>query len=186
MRRLGNLFLLAINLGVAAVIGHGFDDISAPPLMLTTVIWGVLVLDALSYALHRAQHAAAALWYCHKLHHSDKAVDITTAVRNHPFEGIIAAVFVWLTATAFHIPAEVVGVYGAIAFITMVATHTDRPWPRSIERVLAPAIITRTMHLLHHSADPTEADTNFGNIFSWWDRIFGTLARGRVPERFGV
>lgn len=184
MRRLGNLSLWAINLGAATVIGH--VDGNTVPLSFTTAVEGVLALDVLSYVLHYAYHAAPALWCLHKLHHSDEMVDVTTAGRNHPFEALVAAPLVWLTIEVFEITPEIVGMYGLIALATMLATHTRRAWPRWIEQMLSAVIITREMHLLHHSADPTEADTNFGGIFCWWDRIFGTFAPGRVPKRFGV
>lgn len=186
MRRLGNLSLWAINLSAAAVIGQSFDDGANAPLTLIGLVEGVLALDALTYALHRAQHSSPIMWLFHKLHHSDRAVDATTAVRHHPLEILAAQPLVWLTIGVCHITPEIVGAHGLVALAMQFTTHTRRAWPRWIERVLAPVIITREMHLLHHSAEPGEADTNYGGIFCWWDRIFRTFAPGRMPKRFGV
>jgi sterol desaturase/sphingolipid hydroxylase (fatty acid hydroxylase superfamily) len=49
--------------------------------------------------------------------------------------------------------------------------------PRRLERVLAPVIVTPAMHRVHHSIDRSEADSNFGQIFSFWDRLFATYTR---------
>ena len=136
-----------------------------------------LLLDLLQYAMHRCQHAVPFLWRFHAMHHSDPDVDVTTSVRHHPIEYLIAAGFYWLTVLALDVP--VIGVLShSLAMFGMAAvTHGNTRLPEWLERLLQPVVITLDLHLVHHSVAHDEANANFGAVLSTWDRLFGTYLR---------
>jgi len=137
---------------------------------------GFLLLDLLQYAVHRCQHAIPFLWRLHALHHSDPDVDVTTAVRHHPIEYLIASAIYWLVVLALDIPVIIVLSHGLTVFAAAAVTHGNIRLPGWLERSLQPVVITLDLHLIHHSIAYEEANSNFGAVLSIWDRIFGTLA----------
>jgi sterol desaturase/sphingolipid hydroxylase (fatty acid hydroxylase superfamily) len=149
-----------------------------------------LLLDLLHYAVHRWQHAAPFLWRFHALHHSDPDVDVTTSVRHHPIEYLIAAAIYWLAVLALDIPAIVVVSHAVAVFAAAAITHGNFRLPERLERVLQPVLITTDLHRIHHSVSPAEANSNYGAILSIWDQLFGTRVRvGRARHDeivFGV
>jgi sterol desaturase/sphingolipid hydroxylase (fatty acid hydroxylase superfamily) len=136
-----------------------------------------LLLDLSIYAVHRCQHAVPLLWRFHALHHSDPDVDVTTAVRHHPIEYVLAAGFYWLAVLALDIPVVVVTSHGLAVFAAAAITHGNIRLPDWLEQFLQPVVITLDLHLIHHSISYDEANANFGAVLSIWDRIFGTYRR---------
>jgi sterol desaturase/sphingolipid hydroxylase (fatty acid hydroxylase superfamily) len=136
-----------------------------------------LLLDFLQYAVHRCQHVVPFLWRFHALHHSDPDVDLTTSVRRHPIEYLMAAGFYWVAVLALDIPVAVVTSHALTVFAAAAITHGNIRLPEWLERLLQPIVITLNLHLVHHSIAHEEANANFGAIFSIWDRLFGTFAR---------
>jgi sterol desaturase/sphingolipid hydroxylase (fatty acid hydroxylase superfamily) len=148
----------------------------------------VVVFDLERYWLHRLLHLVPILWRCHALHHSDRELDVSTGYRHHPFEVALVALVLPLSAMALAIPGAVIIAYGAIDAISAVFQHGNIRLPRWLERALAPIIVTPAMHRVHHSIDRREADSNFGQIFSFWDRLFATYTPALDGRRleFGV
>jgi sterol desaturase/sphingolipid hydroxylase (fatty acid hydroxylase superfamily) len=190
-RRLGNLGIWLLNVVLAAFV-FASPAVFRPQLEaafgLTLPAWpignvavgfvaGFLLLDLLQYAMHRCQHAVPFLWRLHALHHSDPDVDVTTSVRHHPIEYLIATGIYWLAALALGIPALVVTSHAVTVFAAASITHGNTRLPEWLERWLQPVFITLDLHLVHHSVSPAEANANFGAVFSIWDRLFGTYTR---------
>jgi sterol desaturase/sphingolipid hydroxylase (fatty acid hydroxylase superfamily) len=138
---------------------------------------GFLLLDLLQYAVHRCQHAVPFLWRLHALHHSDPDVDVTTSVRHHPIEYLIATGIYWVVVLALGIPAIVVMSHAVTVFAAASITHGNMHLPEWLDRSLQPVLITLDLHLIHHSLSYEEANSNFGAVFSVWDRLFGTYTR---------
>jgi sterol desaturase/sphingolipid hydroxylase (fatty acid hydroxylase superfamily) len=203
-RRLGNLGIWLLNTLLVAFIFASPDDFRpqleawlgvALPAWPLPDYWlsfaaAFLLLDFMNYAVHRCEHAVPLLWRLHALHHSDPDVDVTTSVRHHPFEYLLAAGFYWLAVLALGIPMWVVLCHALAVFVTAAVTHGNVRWPLWLERILQPVIITLDLHLVHHSIAYEEANANFGAVFSVWDRLCGTYARlprARIDEIvFGV
>ncbi len=166
---------------VAAIIGPvwraGLPDTPDFPLVALAMVFGVLVLDLERYWLHRLLHGVPVLWRCHALHHSDREIDVSTGYRHHPFEIVVVALVLPLSALALAIPGLVIIAYGAIDAMAAVFQHGNVRIARRIERILAPVIVTPDMHRVHHSIDRSEADSNYGQIFSFWDRLFATYTK---------
>jgi sterol desaturase/sphingolipid hydroxylase (fatty acid hydroxylase superfamily) len=193
-RRLGNIGIWLLNL-VLATFTFAPPNTFRPQLEaafgVTLPSWPIssasfsflaafLLLDFLQYAMHRCQHAVPFLWRFHALHHSDPDVDVTTSVRHHPLEYLIAAGFYWLAVLALDVPVAVVVIHSLAVFAAAAITHGNIRLPESIERLLQPVVITLDLHLVHHSISYDEANANFGAILSIWDRLFGTYIR--VPR----
>ena len=159
------------------------------PLAALALVFGILVLDLERYWVHRLLHAVPLLWRCHALHHSDREIDVSTGYRHHPFEMIVIALVLPLSVMALSVPGMVLVAYGAIDAIAAVFQHANVRIPHRLERLLAPVFVIPAMHRLHHSIDRSEADSNYGQIFSFWDRLFATYTTPS-PERsrieFGV
>jgi sterol desaturase/sphingolipid hydroxylase (fatty acid hydroxylase superfamily) len=190
-RRLGNLGIWLVNVVLAAFVFASpvtFRPRLGAVLGLPLPSWPIadagasfiaafLLLDLLHYAVHRWQHAAPFLWRFHALHHSDPDVDVTTSVRHHPVEYLIAAGIYWLAALALDIPAIVLMSHAVAVFAAASITHGNLRFPEWLERWLQPMLITIDLHRIHHSVSSAEANSNFGAVFSVWDRLFGTYAR---------
>jgi sterol desaturase/sphingolipid hydroxylase (fatty acid hydroxylase superfamily) len=151
---------------------------------------GFLLLDFLQYAMHRCQHAVPFLWRFHALHHSDPDVDVTTSVRHHPIEYLIATAVYWLTILALGIPAIVVLSQALAVFVAAAVTHGNISLPEWLERMLRPVVITLDLHLVHHSIEFSRQNWNYGAVLSVWDRLFGTYTQITRAQRdrlvFGV
>jgi sterol desaturase/sphingolipid hydroxylase (fatty acid hydroxylase superfamily) len=190
-RRLGNIGIWLLNL-VLATFAFAPPDTFRPQLEavlgVTLPTWPIseqwlsfvaafLLLDFLNYATHRCQHAVPFLWRFHALHHSDPDVDVTTSVRHHPIEYLMAAGFYWLAVLALDIPVFVVLSHALAVFAAAAVTHGNTRLPGWLERLLQPMVITLDLHLVHHSVSLDEANANFGAVLSIWDRLFGTYVR---------
>jgi sterol desaturase/sphingolipid hydroxylase (fatty acid hydroxylase superfamily) len=190
-RRLGNLGIWLLNI-VLAAFTFAPPDTFRPQLEAALGValpsWPIadqwlsfvaafLLLDFLNYALHRCQHAVPFLWRFHALHHSDPDVDVTTSVRHHPIEYLLATGFYWLAVLALDIPVVVVMSHGLAVFAAAAVTHGNIRLPEWLERLLQPVVITLDLHLVHHSISYDEQNANFGAVLSVWDRLFGTFTR---------
>ncbi|MEM7507886.1 MAG: sterol desaturase family protein [Pseudomonadota bacterium] len=132
-----------------------------------------VLLDFAIWAQHWASHKIPLLWRLHRVHHADRDIDVTTAIRFHPLEIAlsmllkIALVYLLGAAAVAVILFEVV-LNGAAMF-----NHANIRLGRA-DRWLRLAIVTPDMHRVHHSTIRAEHDTNYGFNLSIWDRIFGT------------
>jgi sterol desaturase/sphingolipid hydroxylase (fatty acid hydroxylase superfamily) len=203
-RRCGNLGIWLVNVVLAAFIfapPDAFRRQFAATFGTALPAWsvgsaglgfaaGFLFLDLLQYLIHRCQHAVPFLWRLHALHHSDPDVDVTTSVRHHPLEYLLATGVYWLAVLALGIPAVVVVSHALAVFAAAAVTHGNVRLPRWLERLLQPFVITLDLHLVHHSIAYEEANANFGAVLSVWDRLFGTYVRLKRAEQdrlvFGV
>jgi sterol desaturase/sphingolipid hydroxylase (fatty acid hydroxylase superfamily) len=181
-RRTGNLGIWLFNTTLATAL---FSEPERFWVMPGWAGWvaGFLLLDLSAYWVHRLYHTTP-LWRLHALHHSDPDVDVTTAVRHHPAEYLLTAAGYWLALRVLGIPGVVVALHGTLTFALAAATHGNVRWPRWAERALTPVVITLEAHLVHHSV--SDANANFGTVFSIWDRAFGTYRQPSGEPVFGV
>jgi sterol desaturase/sphingolipid hydroxylase (fatty acid hydroxylase superfamily) len=138
---------------------------------------GFLLMDLIRYLVHRCEHAVPLFWRFHALHHSDPDVDVTTSVRHHPFEYVLASGFYWLAVIVLDIPVIVVLSHGLAAFATAAIQHGNIRLPVRLEQWLQPVLVTVDMHRTHHSVVFEQANCNYGAVLSIWDRFFGTYTR---------
>jgi sterol desaturase/sphingolipid hydroxylase (fatty acid hydroxylase superfamily) len=143
---------------------------------------GVLALDAVSYAWHRANHRVPLLWRFHQVHHGDASFHVTTALRFHPGELLLALPVRLAAVVAIGVPPEGVLVFELVYGMANLLEHGNFDLPRRLEPVVERVLITPALHRGHHASDWRELDTNFGTVFSIWDRLGRTFYAGE-PER---
>lgn len=154
--------------------------------VFTTV--GLLLMDFIgAYLPHYVQHNLKFLWRFHLVHHTDTFVDTTTANRHHPTESVIRFLFTALAVLIIGAPMWLVFLYQTLSIIATQFTHANIGLPRKIDKILSYILVSPDMHKVHHHYVLPFTDSNYGNIFSVWDRIFGTFKRlDRTKVVFGV
>lgn len=146
-----------------------------------------LALDLLVYALHIASHHVPLLWRFHRLHHSDTLLDIGSSWRHHPGEMVFVGLSVGLAASVLGIGPAEIGVYAVVAELVQILAHANIRVPARAMNALSRVLITPGLHHLHHAPDQEDTDSNYGEVLSVWDRLFGTLnVRPEAPAVFGL
>ena len=141
---------------------------------LSNILASVVLFDLVFYGAHWANHKVPFLWRFHRAHHSDLALDVTTAVRFHLGEVLIST-----GIKAGGITALGISPLGLVLFeMTLLAAaqfqHSNLGLPGRVDTGIRLMIVTPHMHWIHHSRRPHEHNSNFGTISSVWDRLFGT------------
>ena len=183
-----NLALTLITFGVNAVFngalvlllrwqeasGIGVLHAIAPsPVVATAIV--VLGLDLTWYLTHVAMHASPVLWRFHRVHHSDPAVDVTTTIRQHPGEGVFRYALLAVSACGLGAGPGAFAVYRAWSVLHGLLEHANVRIPPRLDAIIAWVVTTPNMHKVHHSRRREETNSNYGNIFSLFDRWFSTF-----------
>ena len=139
------------------------------------VFLGVLFLDFFgAYLAHFTEHKIKPLWMVHLVHHSDHKVDTTTANRHHPLESVIRFTFTLFGVLVVGTPIAIVMIYQSLSLVFTQFTHANIKMSKSLDKLLSYFIVSPDMHKVHHHNLLPYTDANYGNIFSIWDRLFGT------------
>ena len=162
------------NLGLLPRLGAG-------PWLAVAV--GILGLDAVSYAWHRANHRVSVLWRFHRVHHADTRFHVTTALRFHPGELLLALPLRLAAVVLLGVPPEGVLLFELVFGVANLLEHGNFDLPRRLEPLVQRVFITPALHRGHHIADWRELDTNFGTVFSVWDRLARTFRANRGNRR---
>jgi len=148
------------------------NNVAWPEWVKVTI--ALIVLDLAIWAQHLASHKIPILWRLHKVHHADRDIDVTTAVRFHPVE--IALSMVWKIVVVVPLGASPLSVFLFEVILNACAlfNHANIALPLWLDRILRLVIITPDMHRVHHSVKRREHDSNYGFNLSLWDRLFRT------------
>lgn len=142
------------------------------------VILGVLLLDFIgAYLAHFVEHKVKPLWMIHLVHHTDHNVDTTTANRHHPLESMIRFVFTLMGVFIIGAPIGIVMLYQSFSLVATQFSHANIRLPRKVDEAISWVIVSPDMHKVHHHYQLPYTDSNYGNIFSIWDRLFGTFMK---------
>ncbi|MBB5287502.1 sterol desaturase/sphingolipid hydroxylase (fatty acid hydroxylase superfamily) [Rhabdobacter roseus] len=147
------------------------------PLWAFTLV-GLLLLDLVgAWCIHWTEHKVKWMWRFHLIHHTDTHVDTTTANRHHPGESVFRFAFTTLAVVLAGAPMWLVFLYQALSVALSQFNHANITLPERLDRVLSWVLVTPNMHHVHHHYVQPYTDSNYGNIFSIWDRLFGTFRR---------
>lgn len=146
-----------------------------------------LVLDFLDYVYHHTAHRIPFLWRLHLVHHSDQAVDVSTTFREHPMETLIRVSFLTLSVFICGASLPVLILRQTVESVANISQHITFRLPPRAARRLGWVFVTPNLHHAHHHFQTPGTDCNYGDVFSIWDRIFGTFAPMASDEIvFGV
>ena len=137
---------------------------------------GLLLMDLIgAYLAHVVQHKTKWMWRFHLIHHTDTWLDTTSANRHHPGESVIRFVFTTSAILLVGAPIWLFFLYQTLSVIATQFNHANISLPAKTDHVLSYIIVSPNMHKVHHHYVLPYTDSNYGNIFSIWDRIFGTF-----------
>jgi sterol desaturase/sphingolipid hydroxylase (fatty acid hydroxylase superfamily) len=143
----------------------------------------LVLFDLAFYWWHYANHKFSFLWMFHKVHHSDRTLNVSTGIRFHVGELLLTVLFKSAFIVVIGVQAHVVVINEAILTLFVLFHHTNVAFRG--ETWLSRVLIVPKLHRLHHSARRDEHDSNYGCVFSLWDRAFGTIKEA-VPADIGL
>ena len=144
------------------------------PIWLYALV-GLLLLDLIgAWLVHFVEHKVKWMWQFHLIHHTDQHVDTTTANRHHPGESVFRFVFTTMAVIIVGTPMWIVFLYQTLSVVLTQFNHSNVKMPAWLDNALVLVICTPNMHRVHHHYRMPYTDSNYGNIFSFWDRMFGT------------
>ena len=170
---------LALSFSSAYLAGFTVRNGSGLFPLLNIPLWsqsflGVLALDLFAYFAHVLLHKSWLGWQFHRVHHSENAVDVTTAFRQHPGEIVWRTLWQLGAILVFGIPLWVVLIYLILSALNAQLEHANIKMNGKLDRLIRLLVVTPHMHKVHHSRNQLETDSNYSNIFSFWDRLFGS------------
>ncbi|NJM53238.1 MAG: sterol desaturase family protein [Blastocatellia bacterium] len=136
-----------------------------------SVVLATLFQDAWMYFWHRITHRIQLLWRFHKVHHSDPQMDASTAVRFHTGEILISAVLRLGVIAFLGLSLWQVLLYDLLMIPIILLHHSKIKFPEKLDKFYRFLFASPAMHRIHHSPERIETDSNYGTIFSFWDRL---------------
>jgi sterol desaturase/sphingolipid hydroxylase (fatty acid hydroxylase superfamily) len=150
-----------------------------------TYLVAFIVLDFAGYAVHALDHKVNFFWNSHIVHHSSEEFNLACALRQSISVFIRLFVILLLPAALLGVPAQVIAVVAPLHLFAQFWYHT-----RHIGKMgwLEKIIVTPSHHRVHHAINPEYMDKNYGQIFIFWDKWFGTFKEElkEVPPVYGV
>lgn len=164
------------NILLAMAVAHsryGLLNREAVPLWIRCVL-AILALDLFRYGAHRLYHSIPALWRVHQVHHADPDFDWSTSFLFHPGEFLLSQLAYFGAIALLAPPAIAVLGLEVIMVAQNLFVHANVRISSWLDGALRQMVVTPDMHRVHHSDEFAEQNANFGDVFSLWDRIFGT------------
>lgn len=182
----GSIFLVAISVWAAERQVGFLHHIEAP--FVVRFFVALIGIDFFEWVRHRLHHRIPLLWRLHRVHHTDPHVDATTAVRGHPLESVLAYSYFGVIVLALGIDPLALACRSLIAAMALAWHHADFRLPPKVDQLISLITPTPRTHRLHHARDVLFTDSNYGTLFTWWDRLFGTFTEGnsRPPGQTGL
>ena len=186
LRLLGNGVLWGINAGLSVAVVVPVTAWAASVAPQWRPLWwsgwsglalDLLILDGLIYWWHRANHRVPFLWRFHGVHHLDRTLDSTSALRFHFGEVALSAAARAVVILMLAIPLASVLVFETLVLIAAIFHHSNLRLPEDFERALSLVIVTPSIHWVHHHRIRSDTDSNYSTVLSLWDPLF----RSRSP-----
>lgn len=172
--------LLPVSTLIAAAWSRGAGLGVGAHLAVPAAVAFVVLLVTRSFAaywLHRAMHAHPLLWRVHRVHHADAELDVSSGLRNHPIEQLVGLALAVAISVVLAPASAVVLAVDALLLMLAFWQHADVRLPPPAASVVERLFVTPRYHRLHHDAAAGPASGNYGDMFTLWDRLFGTERR---------
>ncbi len=151
------------------------------------IIFGIVALDFIGYWAHRLNHKYPLFWRLHRVHHSDTKMDSSTSFRAHPFDVFLDNGSVLIAGILFGLDLNIIVLRWIIYMPLFVAHHVSYKFPLWMDATLGKIFVTPNLHKIHHHQNQEFTDSNYGNIFIFWDKLFGTYKELPVDEiKYGL
>lgn len=146
-----------------------------------------ILLDFFEYIYHIFMHKTKLLWRFHLVHHTDQDIDVSTTVREHPGETCVRVCFLMLWVFISGASIGVLVVRQTVQSVANIFAHSKIRLPQNIEKMVGWIFITPNLHHVHHHYQLPFTDSNYGDVLSIWDRLFGTFRELTTQETvFGL
>lgn len=151
--------------------------------LIAKLLIGILLFDFGSYLTHNLQHKVPFLWRFHRIHHSDYHLNVSSSLRFHPVDVMVSqCVYQCIGVIVIGLPVTAFVIYGSIAIPLLIMQHSNVRFPQKFERFASLVFATPGWHKIHHSAEQKETDSHYGDVFTFWDRVFGTWGKKQPHE----
>jgi len=139
-----------------------------------SLVAGMLLIDLWDYGFHQLQHRIPFFWRFHRVHHSDTELDTSSTLRFHPGDIFFQVVGWTLMFPLLGISAASFVIYFTFYLILIFFQHANIKLPDWIDRYGPYVFSTPGWHRMHHAAERKITDSHYGDVFTFWDRIFNT------------
>lgn len=178
-RFLSLIIVVGIAANWAATNNFGLLYLIDSPWLIEAAL-AFIVLDFAVWLQHRLMHHSPLLWRMHKVHHSDRDLDATTALRFHPFELVVSTLYKSAWVALLGVPVLIALAFELWLNANALFNHSNIRLPHRLDKIIRYFIVTPDMHLVHHSTILSEQHRNYGFALTIWDRLFGTYANESV------
>jgi sterol desaturase/sphingolipid hydroxylase (fatty acid hydroxylase superfamily) len=146
--------------------------------ILWTIVISALVMDFFAgWLCHMVEHKVPLFWRFHIIHHADNNVDVTTGLRHHPLESVWRGIFFFIGIFLSGAPMYAVMIFQTLLVSITGFTHANISLPRWLDNALSYFLVSPNMHKVHHHWKQPYTDSNYGAVFSIWDRMLGTFMK---------
>lgn len=174
-KRWTNFSLGLVNGLALLTLGPLFQILPTHVPSVAEIMLSLLLFDFMAYAFHWLFHRVDLLFRVHGVHHSDPALEFSSAWRFHALEVLPTVAFRWIVAWSLGISFLSVAIFEALFQLQNLLQHSNVKLPEAFSRRMRLLFVTPAMHRLHHSMQSQEMNSNYSTLFSFWDRIFRTL-----------
>jgi sterol desaturase/sphingolipid hydroxylase (fatty acid hydroxylase superfamily) len=151
------------------------------------IVIGIFVVDFSLYTAHVLMHKVPTFWRFHRVHHADTELDSSSGLRQHPLEAMFTTAVLVIVLPVLGVSLLSPAIYTTLALPWFFLNHSNIRYPDWFERGGSLLLSTPNWHRVHHSAYQPDTDSNYGCVFTIWDRVFGTARRVQTERmRFGL
>lgn len=156
--------------------------------ILATILLTIFIVDFFGgWLVHIIEHKLRFFWIFHVVHHADTNVDVTTGLRHHPVESVIRGLFFFIGIAVSGAPMYAVMIYQTVLVFFTAFEHANISLPKWLDTTMSYIFISPNMHKVHHHHKQPYTDSNYGAIFSVWDRLLGTYKYLEPQQlRYGI
>ena len=145
------------------------------------VVVAIVLLDYTLWWWHWASHRVPFLWRFHLVHHVDRDLDASTALRFHFGEHFLSFFYRILQIVLIGAPLQALWLWQLILFASILFHHSNVRLPARVEGLLVRMVVTPRMHGIHHSDRRGESFTNYSSLLAAWDYLHRTICLA-VPQ----